>query len=44
MVATFRLPLQGVFILWADGRASFRVVPKFVMEDWVIEIPKERIW
>ncbi len=31
-------------IQWADGRASFRVVPKFVLEDWGIEIPKERIW
>jgi len=31
-------------IQWADGRASFRVVPNFVMDDWGIEIPKERIW
>ncbi|RLT18928.1 MAG: hypothetical protein DWI28_03670 [Planctomycetota bacterium] len=30
-------------IQWADGRASFRVVPKFVMEDWGIEVPKQRI-
>lgn len=26
------------------GRASFRVVPKFVLDDWGIESPKERIW
>jgi len=31
-------------IQWADGRASFRVVPKFVNDDWGIEFPKERIW
>jgi uncharacterized protein len=31
-------------IQWADGRASFRVVPKFVLDDWGIELPKERIW
>ena len=31
-------------IQWADGRASFRVVPEFVLEDWGIEIPKQRIW
>ena len=28
----------------ADECASFRVVPKFVLDDWGIEIPKERIW
>lgn len=25
-------------ILWADGRASFGVVPKFVLEEWGVEI------
>jgi uncharacterized protein len=30
-------------IQWADGRASFRFVPKFVKEDWGIEVPKQRI-
>ena len=24
-------------IQWADGRASFRIVPKFVIDDWGIE-------
>jgi uncharacterized protein len=28
-------------IQWADGRASFRVVPNLVTEDWGIEVPKE---
>jgi uncharacterized protein len=31
-------------IQWADGRASFRVVPALVLDDWGIELPKERIW
>jgi uncharacterized protein len=31
-------------IKWADGRASFRVIPKFVMEDWGIEAPKTLIY
>lgn len=31
-------------IQWADGRASFRVVPAFVLDDWGIKLPKERIW
>jgi len=30
-------------IRWADGRASFRVVPTIVLEDWGIELPKERV-
>ncbi len=31
-------------IQWADGRASFRIVPNFVLDEWGVEIPKERIW
>ena len=31
-------------IQWADGRASFRVVPAIVKDAWEIELPKERIW
>lgn len=31
-------------IQWADGRASFRVIPTFVLDDWGIELPPERIW
>jgi hypothetical protein len=31
-------------IQWADARASFSNVPEFVMNDWGIEIPEERIW
>ena len=31
-------------IQWADGRASFRVVPKFVLEEWGIDLAKERAW
>ena len=31
-------------IQWADARASFSVVPEFVLDDWGIEIPKQRIW
>lgn len=31
-------------IQWADGRASFRVVPEFVLQEWGIELPKERVW
>lgn len=31
-------------IKWADGRASFRVVPTFVLEEWVIDLEKERAW
>jgi uncharacterized protein len=29
-------------IKWADGRASFGVVPKFVLEEWGIDLEKER--
>jgi uncharacterized protein len=31
-------------IKWADGRASFRVVPTFVLENWGINLMKERAW
>lgn len=31
-------------IKWADGRASFGVVPTFVMDDWGIELERERRW
>jgi len=30
-------------IQWANGRAKFRVIPTFVLDDWGIEMPKERI-
>jgi len=29
-------------IKWADGRASFGVVPTFVLEDWGIDLERER--
>lgn len=31
-------------IKWADGRASFGVVPIFVLEEWGIDLEKERAW
>jgi uncharacterized protein len=31
-------------IKWADGRATFGVIPKFVREEWGIELEKKRIW
>jgi uncharacterized protein len=31
-------------IKWADGRASFGVIPEFVMDDWGIDMEKERSW
>ena len=31
-------------IKWADGRASFRVVPDFVLDDWEIDLTEERSW
>ena len=31
-------------IKWADGRASFRVVPTFVLQEWGINLDKERAW
>lgn len=31
-------------INWADGRASFGVVPTFVLEKWGIDLERERAW
>ena len=31
-------------IKWADGRASFAVVPAFVTDDWGVELTAERQW
>ncbi len=31
-------------IKWADGRASFGVVPTFVLDDWEIDLTVERSW
>ena len=31
-------------IKWADGRASFEVVPTFVLDEWGIDLEKERAW
>lgn len=31
-------------IKWADGRASFGIIPDFVLEDWGIDLTKERAW
>jgi uncharacterized protein len=31
-------------IKWADGRASFGVIPTFVLEEWGIDLEKERGW
>jgi len=31
-------------IKWADARASFRVVPPFVREEWGIDLANERAW
>lgn len=28
----------------ADGRASFGVIPSFVLEEWGIDLEKERTW
>jgi uncharacterized protein len=30
-------------IKWADGRASFRVIPKLVLDEWEIELENERL-
>lgn len=35
---------QSETIQWADGRASFGVVPTFVLEEWGIDLEKERAW
>jgi uncharacterized protein len=31
-------------IKWADGLASFGIVPTFVMDEWGIDFEKERAW
>ncbi len=31
-------------IKWADGRASFGIVPKLVLNEWGIDLEKERAW
>ncbi|MCA9142604.1 MAG: hypothetical protein KDB05_07450 [Planctomycetales bacterium] len=31
-------------IKWADGRASFGVVPEFVLEQWGVDLERERSW
>ena len=31
-------------IKWADGRASFGIVPTFVVDDWGIDLDKESTW
>ena len=31
-------------IKWADGRASFGVIPMFVLDKWGIDLKKERAW
>ena len=31
-------------IKWADGRASFGVIPNFVLDEWGIDLKKERTW
>lgn len=31
-------------IKWADGRASFGIVPTFVLDGWGIDLEKERPW
>lgn len=31
-------------IKWADGRASFGVVPTFVLEEWGIDLEREQMW
>lgn len=31
-------------IKWADGRASFGVIPTFVLKEWEINLEKERAW
>lgn len=33
---------QSEMIKWADGRASFRVVPAFVLDDWGIDLGQAR--
>ncbi|MCA9147557.1 MAG: hypothetical protein KDB05_32510, partial [Planctomycetales bacterium] len=31
-------------IKWADGRASFGVIPTFVLEEWGIDLANEQAW
>lgn len=31
-------------IKWADGRASFGVIPTFVLEEWGVDLEQERAW
>jgi hypothetical protein len=31
-------------IKWADGRASFGIVPTFVLDEWGIDLEQERTW
>lgn len=31
-------------IKWADGRASFAVAPNFILNEWGIDLEKERAW
>jgi uncharacterized protein len=31
-------------IKWADGRAAFRVVPNFVLDEWGIDLENEPRW
>lgn len=31
-------------IQWADGRASFGIVPAFALEEWGIDLEKDRAW
>jgi uncharacterized protein len=31
-------------IKWAEGRASFGVVPTFVTDEWGVELERRRAW
>lgn len=31
-------------IMWADGRASFAVIPSLVKDEWGIELEQDRAW
>ena len=31
-------------IKWADGRASFGVIPKLVLDEWGVDLEQERTW
>lgn len=43
-VTRAKIAKQPETIKWADGRASFRVVPTFVLDKWGIYLKKERTW